>query len=63
MASARMGLRTALFSFNLDLDRTDVLQSREIGGIAKGPPGAGRWMRWAALWMRWRMRSASSFYR
>src|ERR1700761_8182222 len=35
MAAARMGLRTALFSFNLDLT-AQMACTRAIGGIAKG---------------------------
>jgi len=46
-ACARLGMKTAIVTMNLDLIAPDVLQSRG-GRHCQGPPGAAKWMPSAA---------------
>jgi tRNA uridine 5-carboxymethylaminomethyl modification enzyme len=46
MAAARMGLKTAIITMNLDLI-AQMSCNPAIGGIAKGHPYV-KWTRWAA---------------
>ena len=58
MAAARMGLKTALITMNLDLI-AQMSCNPAIGGVARGT-WCERWMRWAASWERSRTRLESS---
>jgi len=59
MAAARMGLKTALITMNMDLI-AQMSCNPAIGGVAKGHLYA-KWTRWAASWARWPTRLAFSF--
>ena len=59
MAAARMGLRTALYTLNLDL----IAQMSCNPAVAASPKGiwCAKWTHWAASWAKSPTRSVSSF--